>query len=135
MGIFSKVASYRRPKQTMEYHLHYTYEILNKFPNACVSVEKNSIGNVCIERLQTLKPFTKIHQVVSTQQSKQVYCNRLKFVIESEKLQVDSTDNFMKEALNFRQEGEKLGAISGQHDDDVISLGIALEGAAREGYL
>ena len=133
--IFRKVAGYRRKGESSEYHLIFVKALIEKYRPVLTCVESNGVGKFIYESLTRQLPMHKLILVSVDSQSKKLLCSRVRWHLECRKLIINTGDSFVGDARAFRQDGESLGAISGKHDDDVMSLAHALAGAKHEAFI
>ena len=127
---------YRKRKTTSEYNLFHIGELIKKFPNPIVTVETNSGGKIYYEQLT--KNYAGTAYIIASrtsEDSKVVFLERFKLVMEKGKFHCPKDCPLTEELLLFRRKGKKLEAAQGGHDDFVISVGLALIGAVEKGFL
>jgi hypothetical protein len=71
-------------------------------------------------------PNINIDAVKTTAASKPMMINRILLALEKELLILPKDKIVIEEFLSFRQSDGKLQAISGKHDDIIMSLAFAL---------
>lgn len=125
-GKFSLVDMYRKRKQTNEYHIYQMSSLIQKYHPVAVGIEVNSGGQIYFENLVQDNPNINIDAVKTTAASKPMMINRILLALEKELLILPKDKIVIEEFLSFRQSDGKLQAISGKHDDIIMSLAFAL---------
>lgn len=133
---FSVVAFYRKRRQTSEYNLYHIQELIDKYSFVICGVETNSGGKIYYEELLKNSGFApKIYAIRTTNDSKPAMLDRLKLLLEREKLLIPPDCPLINELLSFRCKGDRLGAAQGAYDDFVMATCFALAAAAEENFL
>ncbi|BAY73587.1 hypothetical protein NIES23_64390 (plasmid) [Trichormus variabilis NIES-23] len=128
---FEIVHTYRQRNQSIEYNIEKIKYIIDRFPDGCGIIETNGGGITYYEQLTRMLPFIRWEKF-STGNNKKNICNRLKYLIESERLLIDSKSPMVGELLDFS--AQSLKASSG-NDDTVTSAAIATALMQILGYI
>lgn len=130
-GIYRLAAVYRKRSGTSESHLGSISDLLNAYNPISTVVEANSIGALYLENLTAVCRGQHIQKFVTTQTSKELLTGKITLALERGEL-IFPPGVARDELLSFRRSGnngQKLGAATGSHDDVVIALGLALVAA------
>ena len=126
-GVFKVVETYRKRQQTSEYHLFKIGEMIERFNPLAVGIEvTGGVGQVWFEKLINLHFSTKIKRIVTTQESKLIMVEKLKFLLECGKLKIKAGNPLIDELLSFKRSGSKLTASVGKHDDLVMGCAFSI---------
>jgi hypothetical protein len=117
---------YRKRKQTSELNIFKVSELINKYDPVKIGIECNAGGQLYYERLVSLHPDKTIEGIKTTAQSKPVMIGRILLAMEQQVLIVPNDRIIIDEFLSFRNVEGKLSAISGKHDDIIMTLGFCL---------
>jgi hypothetical protein len=125
---FKLVDMYRSRSGTTNLHLFEVSKLIKKYNPYRVSIEVNAGGQNYYDLLATEHPSTDFKAVSTTQQSKARMIMKLLYMMEKQQLKLVNDVSTRTELLSYQKVGDKYGAISGKHDDIVMSLAIATEG-------
>lgn len=122
----SLIYLYRKRQQTSEYHLYQISEIINKYKPRIIAVETNGVGSIYLENL--IREFKDINfqGIRTSQDSKNQMISRMVLCLEKNQLIYPSNCTIIEEMLSFQRVGKKLEAISGKHDDIIMSSAFAI---------
>lgn len=130
-GVYRLAALYRKRSGTSEAHLGAISDLLSAYNPVSTAVEANSIGALYLENLTAVCRGQHIEKFTTTQTSKELLVGKITLALERGELIVPS-GIVRDELLSFRRSGnngQKLGAAAGSHDDVVIAIGLALVAA------
>ncbi len=113
--------------QTLEYSIYQLLDICKKYKPAKVLLESNNSGNFVSEQMIRGDSSLPLEMFNTNQKSKDVIISRLTWAMEKSAIKLPDDRVLVQEFLSFARQGNKLGAISGKHDDLLMSLAIALE--------
>ena len=130
--VFKVVDCYRKRKETSDYNLYHLREIIKKWQPERVGVETNGGGKIYLEQLIQWFPKIDFVEVRTSESSKPVMISRLKLSLEREAFLFPRDCPLKDELLAFRQQGKRLEASPGKHDDYVMGSAIALTAASQE---
>lgn len=133
--IFYKVAGYRRNKGTFIEHCNQTIYLIKKFPNLVLGVEKNGLGGVAFEEIKHRLSGLTCHLISVTGENKGGLIQRVKAMIEAEKIRFEKSDPLQKDLEFYRQIGEQYRAATNCNDDEVSALAVMLQAASNEDLL
>jgi len=119
---YSLVAQYHESKQTVERSQVKSLDLLRQYKPVIIGVEKNSGGQIVLERMQKLAPDLRFEAVVTSRQSKWQNTDRLAIGIEQGEIIYPPNWAGIDELKNFN--AIKREASAG-HDDLVMSAAIA----------
>lgn len=120
------VKMYRQRKKTHEYNIYQIGELLRKYNPIRVGIEVNSSGQIYYEQLSDQHLNTDFEPIKTTSSSKPTMINRLTLALERQQLIFPNDRTIVEEFLSFRQNGSRLEAIEGKHDDIIMSLAFAI---------
>ena len=129
---FRVVDCYRKRKETSDYNLYYLRELIEKWQPERVGVETNGGGKIYLEQLVKWFPNIEFIDIRTSESSKPVMISRLKLALEREAFVFPADCPLKDELLTFRQQGKRLEAAPGKHDDYVMGSAIALTAASQE---
>ena len=128
--VYSVVQMYRKRAGVSEQHLNAIAQTITKLDPICVTVEKNSMGQVWLENLAGLGFSCQIEGFATTASSKPVLIGRLQIALERGVLRIPKDSPIIDELLAYRRtDSGKLEAGGTAHDDTVIALALALQAA------
>lgn len=119
---YSLVAQYHENKQTVERAMTRTLDILRQYKPIITAIERNSGGQIVLERMQKLAPDLRFEPVTTSRQSKWQNTDRLAIGIEQGEIIYPPDWRGIDELKNFN--AIKREASAG-HDDLVMSSAIA----------
>lgn len=120
------VKMYRQRKKTHEYNIYQIAELIKQYNPIIVGIEVNSSGQVYYEQLISQCCNICIEPIKTTSQSKPIMISKLTLAMEKQKIIYPNDRCIIDEFLSFRQNGNQLEAISGKHDDIIMSLAFAI---------
>ena len=120
------VKMYRQRKKTHEYNIFQIGELIEQYNPIRVGIEVNSSGQIYYEELSTQHLNTDFEPIKTTGSSKPTMINRLTLALERQQLIIPNDKIVIEEFLSFRQNGSRLEAIEGKHDDVIMSLAFAV---------
>lgn len=126
--VFTVAHLYRRKSGTSEQHMGSISDLIQHYRAVETIIEKNSIGQLYLERISSVCLAQRIEGFTTTAQSKAGLIGRVTLALERGELKIPSGP-IEQELLSFRRNGEKLEAAPNAHDDCVIALGLALTAA------
>jgi hypothetical protein len=100
-------------------------ELIEKYTPLSVGIEVNGIGQIYYEQLSKLNN-TLIEKITTNQSNKLANINRIILAIEQGVLSIPKKSPYYQEFFDFRSYGDQYRAITGKHDDSVMSLAISL---------
>lgn len=123
---YELVAWYRARQKTHQLHIFEIGQLIQKFNIETVAIEVNSSGKIYYEQLSG--EFLNVHfeEIKTTGSSKPAMINKLILALESKSLTYPNEPSIIKELLSFRNDDGKLEAVSGSHDDIVMSLAFSV---------
>ena len=126
--IYEVIDIYRKQSGVSEQHLNAIAQRIEKLKPLCVTIEKNSMGQVWLENLAGLGfAGTQIEGFSTTSASKPVLIGRLQIALERGVLRIPKGSIIVEELLAYRRtDSGKLEAGGKAHDDCVIALSLAL---------
>lgn len=128
--IYTVVQMYRKRTGVSEQHLNAISQMLEKLDPICVTVEKNSMGQVWLENLAGLGFSCQISGFNTTASSKPVLIGRLQIALERGVLRIPKGSVIIDELLAYRRtDSGKLEAGGTNNDDSVVALALALQAA------
>ncbi len=130
--VFNVVDCYRKRKETSDYHLYHIRETIEKWQPERVGVETNGGGKIYLEQLTKWFPNIEFIDIRTSESSKPVMISRLRLALEREAFIFPANSPLKDELLTFRQQGKRLEAAPGKHDDYVMGSAIALTAANQE---
>ena len=119
---YSLVAQYHESRQTVERALTQCLAILQRYKPTIVAVERNSGGQIILERLTALAPGLRFEAVTTSRQSKWQNTDRLAIGIEQGEIIFPKDWAGVDELKNFNAVTREASA---GHDDLVMSSAIA----------
>lgn len=125
-GKFELVDWYRDRKQTHEVNIYRIGELIEKYNPICVGVEVNSAGRIYYDELAKTYLNVDFSEIKTTSTSKAPMVNRLILSMEKDLIRYPNDSKIIEEFLSFRQNGVKLEATEGKHDDIIMSLCFAI---------
>lgn len=125
-GKYHLVKMYRERKKTHEYNIYQIGELIDLYQPVRVAIEVNSSGQIYYEQLSNQHLNTDFEAVKTTGSSKPMMINKLTLALEKKLLVYPNDKKIIEEFLSFRQNGTKLEAIEGKHDDIIMSLAFAI---------
>jgi phage terminase large subunit-like protein len=120
------VKMYRQRKKTHEYNIYQIGELIQKYNPIRVGIEVNSSGQIYYEQLSDQNLNIDFEAIKTTGSSKPTMINRLTLALERQQLILPNDRTIVEEFLSFRQNGSRLEAIDGKHDDIIMSLAFAI---------
>ena len=124
---FNVVETYRKNKESFEYHLYQISELMSFYKPENVGVEiTGGVGQLYLEQLLKLHPSQQITPIKTSNESKHLMINRLKLLIEKAKIKFNKNDFIVNELLSFKRTGNKLEASQGKHDDIIMATAFSL---------
>ncbi len=120
------VKMYRNRKKTHEYNIYQIGELIRKYNPIRVGIEVNSSGQIYYEQLSDQYLNTDFEPIKTTSSSKPMMINRLTLALERQQLIFPNDRIIVEEFLSFRQNGSRLEAVDGKHDDIIMSLAFAI---------
>jgi len=117
---------YRQRKKTHEYNIYQIGELIQTYNPIRVAIEVNSSGQIYYEQLSSQHLNTSFEAVKTTGSSKPMMINKLTLALERKLLVYPNDKKVIEEFLSFRQNGQRLEAIEGKHDDIIMSLAFAV---------
>lgn len=120
------VKMYRQRKKTHEYNIYQIGELIEQYNPIRVGIEVNSSGQIYYEQLADRYLNTDFEAIKTTASSKPTMINRLTLSLERQQLIFPNDRIIIEEFLSFRQNGQRLEAIDGKHDDIIMSLAFAI---------
>jgi phage terminase large subunit-like protein len=128
------VQLYRQRKKTHEYNIYRIGELIEEYQPIKVGIEVNSSGQIYYEQLSGQHLNIEFEAIKTTGSSKPKMINRLSLLLEKELITYPNDKIIIEEFLSFRQNGVKLEAIAGKHDDIIMSLAFAVAVLPNELY-
>lgn len=119
---YQLVKLYRQRKKTHEYNIYKIGELIDLYQPLNVAIEVNSSGQIYYEQLSGQHLNIEFEAIKTTGSSKPKMINRLCLALERKLITYPNDKVIIEEFLSFRQNGIKLEAISGKHDDIIMSL-------------
>lgn len=123
---YDLVKLYRERKKTHEYNIYRIGELIEEYQPIRVGIEVNSSGQIYYEQLASQHLNVDFEAVKTTGSSKPKMINRLSLALEKGLINYPNDKTIIEEFLSFRQNGVKLEAIAGKHDDIIMSLAFAV---------
>jgi len=124
---YQLIDMYRKRKQTSDYNIFKLVELIEKHNPDRVGIEvTGGTGQVYFEQLTRLCPDIEFQPIKTTGETKPQMIDRLKLVLEKQKLRYPSDSPLVSELLTFRKKGRKLESVSGKHDDVLMSIAFAV---------
>ena len=123
---YELVKLYRERKKTHEYNIYRIGELIEEYQPIKVGIEVNSSGQIYYEQLSGEHLNVDFEAVKTTASSKPKMINRLSLALEKGLINYPNDKIIIEEFLSFRQNGVKLEAIQGKHDDIIMSLAFAV---------
>ncbi|MGL4883253.1 MAG: hypothetical protein ACRC8K_19660 [Waterburya sp.] len=120
------VKMYRQRKKTHEYNIFEIGNLIELYNPIRVGIEVNSSGQIYYEQLSSQHFNTDFEAIKTTASSKPTMINRLTLALERQQLIIPNDKAVIEEFLSFRQNGSRLEAIEGKHDDIIMSLAFAI---------
>jgi hypothetical protein len=130
--VFRIVDFYRKRKESSDYNIFYLRELIEKWQPERVGVEVNGGGKIYLEQLVKWFPSIEFVEVRTSESSKPLMVSRLKLALERESFIFPADCPLKDELLTFRQQGKRLEAPPGKHDDFIMGSAIALTAANQE---
>jgi len=130
--VFRIVDCYRKRKESSDYNIFYLRELIEKWQPERVGVKVNGGGKIYLEQLVKWFPSIEFVEVRTSESSKPLMVSRLKLALERESFIFPADCPLKDELLTFRQQGKRLEAAPGKHDDYVMGSAIALTVANQE---
>ena len=112
---------YRNRTATLEYNILRVSELIDLYRPKTVAIETNSAGQVYLEELIKLHEDIYFKPLVTSQTSKNANIHRLMLFMERMLIVFPNNREIKQEFLSFERKGKQLQAISGKHDDIVLS--------------
>lgn len=113
---------YRKRHETTDYHILKVAELIDKYSPLITGIETTGgVGQVYLETLQKMYPSKTFQGIKTTGDSKPVMVNKLLLLMERQKILLWNNSIVTKEFLSFQRKDGKMAAISGSHDDLVMS--------------
>jgi phage FluMu gp28-like protein len=122
---YELVRLYRERKKTHEYNIYQISELIEEYQPIRVGIEVNSSGQIYYEQLSGQHLNVDFEAIKTTGSSKPKMINRLSLALEKGLITYPDDKVIIEEFLSFRQNGVKLEAIQGKHDDLIMSLAFA----------
>ena len=123
---YELVKLYRERKKTHEYNIYRISELIEEYQPIKVGIEVNSSGQIYYEQLSGEHLNADFEAIKTTGSSKPKMINRLSLALEKGLIAYPNDRLIIEEFLSFRQNGVKLEAIQGKHDDIIMSLAFAV---------
>ena len=134
--VFSIAKIYRKRQESSQYHMFHMSRIIDDYSPIAIGIEvTGGTGQVYLEQLSQAHSYRKFHAVRTTGDSKPAMLDRLKLLIESEKLIYPTSSPIVDELLNFKRNGKLLEAAKNKHDDILMACCFALSAASEEKYI
>ena len=130
--IFSIIDAYRKRREASDYNLFYLRNLIEKWQPERVGVEVNGGGKIYLEQLVKWFPSIEFIEIRTSEASKPVMISRLKLALERQGFLFPEDCPLKDELLSFRQQGKRMEAPPGKHDDYVMGSAIALAAASQE---
>lgn len=123
---YEVVKLYRERKKTHEYNIYRISELIEEYQPIRVGIEVNSSGQIYYDQLSGEHLNVDFEAIKTTGSSKPKMINRLSLSLEKGLITYPNDKLIIEEFLSFRQNGIKLEAIQGKHDDIIMSLAFAV---------
>lgn len=123
---YELVKLYRERKKTHEYNIYRISELIEEYQPIRIGIEVNSSGQIYYEQLSGEHLNVDFEAIKTTGSSKPKMINRLSLSLEKGLIAYPNDRLIIEEFLSFRQNGIKLEAIQGKHDDIIMSLAFAV---------
>lgn len=123
---YELVKLYRERKQSHELNIYRISELIEEYQPIKVGIEVNSSGQIYYEQLSGQHLNVDFEPIKTTGSSKPKMINRLSLALEKGLITYPDDKIIIEEFLSFRQNGHKLEAIQGKHDDVIMSLAFAV---------
>jgi phage terminase large subunit-like protein len=123
---YQLVKLYRQRKKTHEYNIYKISELIAQYQPIRVGIEVNSSGQIYFEQLSGQHLNIEFVPIKTTASSKPKMINRLSLALEKGLITYPNEKIIIEEFLSFRQNGIKLEAILGKHDDIIMSLAFTV---------
>jgi hypothetical protein len=122
---FEVVSMYRENGRSTEYSLKHVKNLIEDYLPTRVVVEKQAMGQVIAEALQSVLPTYAIETFSTSRPSKLTATDRILYLLEREEL-IYPPGIIPTELRAFQhKEGGKREAATGHHDDTVMALAMA----------
>jgi len=113
---------YRKRHETTDYHVLKMSELIDKYNPLITGIEvTGGVGQVYLETLQKMFPQKQFQSIRTTGDSKPTMINKLILLMERQKILLWNHSTVTKEFLSFQRKDGKMEAITGSHDDIVMS--------------
>jgi len=116
---------YRNRKKTSDYNILQIVDLIEKYSPQCVGIEINGLGQIYYEQLVQLTDCD-IEKITTNQSNKIGNITRLILCMEQGVISIPRNSPYYQEFFDFRSYGDQYRAISGKHDDCIMSLAITL---------
>ncbi len=123
---FYLVKMYRERKKSHEFNIYKISELIEKYQPITVGIETNSSGQIYYEELSSQHLGIDFQAIKTTGQSKPMMINKLILALEKNLLIYPNDYKIIEEFLSFRQYNNRLEAMTGKHDDIIMSLSFAI---------
>ena len=120
------VDMYRKRRAAINEHLYRIAGLIERYDPYDIAIEVNGGGQVFADLIKQQHPNQRVTQRVTTQASKMSDLGRLLFLVESERIYLPKREDIAQELLSFQRSGKMLAAMSGRHDDIVMSMFMAV---------
>jgi hypothetical protein len=119
---YEMIELYRKRHETTDYHILKMSELIDKYQPLITGIEvTGGVGQVYLETLQKMFPQKTFQSIRTTGDSKPVMINKLILLMEKQKILLWNNSIVTKEFLSFQRKDGKMEAITGSHDDIVMS--------------
>lgn len=116
---------YRNRKKTSDYNILQIVDLIEKYSPQRVAIEINGLGQIYYEQLVKLTDC-EIEKITTNQSNKIANITRLILAMEQGVFSIPKKSPYYQEFFDFRSYGDQYRAISGKHDDCIMSLAIAI---------
>ena len=125
----SLVFEYRDNSSTMSASIVRAIEIVCHYDPMAVGVEVNAGGRIVAERIVAQCPWVEVKEIVTTETSKRVHCDRIALALESG--HVVYPEDWVGSSEMRQYSKHNLEAISG-HDDTISAWFVAFAAASGQ---
>lgn len=124
-GEYFLVDWYRNRKKTSDYNILQIVNLIEKYSPQYVGIEINGLGQIYYEQLVKLIN-NEIEKITTNQSNKIANITRVILAMEQGVISIPRKSPYYQEFFDFRCYGDQYRALSGKHDDCIMSLAITL---------
>ena len=123
---YEQVDMYRKRHETSDYHIYQVSQLIEQYNPLIVGIEvTGGVGQLYMEKLQQIFNGVRFKAIKTTAESKPAMISKLLLLFEQKKISLLNHRDIVKEFLSFQRIDNKMGAVSGSHDDIVMAIAFS----------